>query len=249
MKLNQVIAVEKGVRARETEKLTAIYKTFQRSDAFGGLVRKYEPGNDDQTTPAGEIMPPEKKNVQEHVAALITQLSDASAEIANVTYQRDVTNTYAKANVEVDGKVIVRDAPVPYLLALEKQLNDLHSEIKRIPTLDSSEIWSFDDQLGCYKSQTTETARTKKVSGALVLAPATDKHPAQVKEITEDVRVGTWRTTKHSSAIPQAEKAKYLANVEKLQKAVKYAREEANNADVAEANLPGKNILDFVFTK
>lgn len=248
MKLNAVIAVEKGVRSREGEKLGNVYKTFQRADAFVGLVRKYTPGNDDPTTPAGESLPPETKNVQESVRNLLTQVIDAGAEIANVTYQRDTANTRAKADVVVDGRVIVKDAPVPYLLTLEKQLNDLHSEVKKIPTLDPSERWNFDSQLGVYVSQTTETARTKKVSGVLTLAPATDKHPAQVKEITEDVRVGTWQTTKHSSAIPVTEKAKYLANVEKLQRAVKFAREEANNTEVDTSNLPGRDILSFIFT-
>ena len=248
MKLNQCIAVEKGVRGREGEKLGAVYKTFQRADAFGGMVRKYKPLNDDQSTPAGELLPNEQKNVQEFVRVLLAQVTEASVEIANVTYQRDMTNTKAKADVVVDEKVIVKDAPVPYLLTLEKQLNDLHSEIKRIPTLDAAERWTFDTQLGVYVSETTETARTKKVAAVLTLAPATDKHPAQVKEITEDVRVGTWAITKHSSAIPVTEKAKYLSNVEKLQKAVKFAREEANNQEVITDNLPGRNILDFIFT-
>ena len=248
MKLCQVIAVEKGVRGREGEKLGAVYKTFQRADAFGGFVRKHKPMNDDPTTPGGEALPNEQKHVQENVRALLAQVVEASAEIANVTYQRDMTNTYAKADVVVDGKTLVKDAPVPYLLTLEKQLNDLHSEVKRLPTLDPAERWTFNEQLGVYTSQTTETARTKKVSGVLTLAPATDKHPAQVKEITEDIRVGTWEITKQSSAIPASEKARYLANVEKVQKAVKFAREEANNAEVAQTNLPGKPLLEFIFT-
>lgn len=248
MKLNQLVAVEKGVRAREVEKLTSVYKAFQRVDSFGGLVRKYQPLGDDASTPSGETLPNEQKNIQERVEDLVSQLKESASEIANVTYQRDVTNTVAKADVVVGGQVIVKGAPVPYLLSLEKQLNDLHSEVKKIPTLDPSERWTKDSQLGVYVSETTETARTKKVSGVLTLSPATDKHPAQVKEITEDVRVGTWRTTKHSAAIPAAEKAKYLANVEALQKAVKYAREEANNAEVVQTDLPGRSILDFIFT-
>jgi hypothetical protein len=177
MKLNQLVAVEKGVRARETEKLSSVYKTFQRSDAFLGLVRKYKPLADDITTAAGEVLPNEQKNVQERVADLVEVLKGAASEIADVTYQRDMTNTVAKADVRVQGKVLVKDAPVPYLLSLEKQLNDLHSEVKKIPTLDPAERWNYDTQLGVYVSETAETARAKKVSGVLTLSPATKPDP------------------------------------------------------------------------
>jgi hypothetical protein len=69
-----------------------------------------------------------------------------------------------------------------------------------------------------------------------------------VKEITTDVITGTWKTIKYSSALPVDKKDALLTRVEKLQHAVKQAREEANLAEVAK-DLPsaGKALFDFVF--
>jgi len=108
MKLNQIIAVEKGVRGRGVERLTGVYKTLQRQDVFTGLQRRYTPMNDDVATPQGEMLPPETKNIQEDVHLLLQQVAEASSEIIDVTWQRDLTNCVAKADVVVDGNVLIR---------------------------------------------------------------------------------------------------------------------------------------------
>lgn len=247
MKLNQIIAVEKGVRGRGVERLTGVYKTLQRQDAFTGHQRRYVPMNDDVATPQGEMLPPDTRNIQEDVHLLLQQVAEASSEIIDVTWQRDLTNCVAKADVVVDGNVLIKGAPVPFLLSLEKYLNDIHSEVKKIPTLDASEKWTFDLQQGCWVSEVTETTRTKKVTNVLVLHPATKEHPAQVKEVSDDVRVGTWRTTKQAKSVPATVKAAYLSRVETLQKAVKFAREEANQTNVVEDKGPGKALFEYLF--
>ncbi len=56
-------------------------------------------------------------------------------------------------------------------------------------------------------------------------AEATDKHPAQVGVYYEDVAVGFWRTVKFSGALPAKRVGELLERVEKLQQAVKFARE------------------------
>lgn len=70
------------------------------------------------------------------------------------------------------------------------------------------------------------TVRTKKVPRNHVKAEATDKHPAQVDVYYEDVPVGYWTTVKFSGALPARRVNELLDRVEKLQQAVKFAREE-----------------------
>jgi hypothetical protein len=88
--------------------------------------------------------------------------------------------------------------------------------------------------------------RTKKVPRNHVKAEATEKHPAQVEVYHEDVVVGYWRTVKFSGALPAQRVNELLERVEKLQAAVKFAREDANGTEVTDQK-PGKKVFDYLF--
>jgi hypothetical protein len=91
-----------------------------------------------------------------------------------------------------------------------------------------------------------QTIKTKKIPRNHVKAEATDKHPAQVEVYYEDVVVGTWRTIKFSGALPASRVNELLNRVEKLQEAVKFAREEANNMEVTEQKV-GAKVFQYLF--
>jgi hypothetical protein len=74
---------------------------------------------------------------------------------------------------------------------------------------------------------------------------ATKEHPAQVKEVTEDVTAGQWTTIKYSSALPVSRVNELLSKVEKLQKAVKFAREQANSQKV-ETQKVGEAVFNYL---
>jgi len=82
-----------------------------------------------------------------------------------------------------------------------------------------------------------QTTKTKKIPRNHVKAEATDKHPAQVEVYYEDVVVGYWRTVKFSGALPASRVKELLDRVDKLQQAVKFAREEANNSEVTDQHI------------
>jgi hypothetical protein len=248
-KLNQIVAIELPIKTRVNAKLSEIYKTLARADLFTGHAKKYAPGNADSATPAGEMQPEDKRHVQQHAKALLSKIAETATELYDISYLRDLSNCSAKADVVVDGKAVLKDVPVTYLLWLEKQLRDLHAEITRLPSLDPAEKWTWVPEQSLFASEKVETARTKKTFVALVLAPATDKHPAQVKEGSEDVRMGTWTTVKYSSAIPADRREVMLKRVEDLQKAVKQAREQANSMEVPVVDSLGKKIFDFVLAE
>lgn len=137
--------------------------------------------------------------------------------------------------------------PATYLLFLEKQLVDLHTSIKKLPVLDASETWTFDPSADCWATEPVQTVRTKKIPRNHVKAEATEKHPAQVEVYYEDVTVGYWRTVKFSGALAAKRLNELLARVEKLQEAVKFAREEANNLEVEEQKI-GEKVLQYLFS-
>ena len=242
-KLNQLLAIEKGVAGAAARALTDAYQLAQKSAVFTGLNRVYTPKDDD-----GDRLPSESTRVQQTVTGLVRSVTPRLAAWLNVEWEKDTANTRAKADVVVDGATLVADAPVTYLLWLEKRLIDLRTFVEKWPTLDPAEVWAPEPITGLYATPAQETTRSQKVMKALVLYPATDKHPAQTKEYTVDVPVGTWATTKLSGAVAQSEKNAALDRVEKLLAAARAAREAANSIDVTtDAAEPGRAITDYVF--
>lgn len=239
-KLNQVLAVEKGTKSRVYAEVTTLNASAQKPALFNGFSKTWKPKEED-----GEMFPPESQRVQQNAREQLQVLSRHLGELFDVSAAKDWANCQAKADVVVDGKVIVKGSPATYLLFLEKQLNDLQTFVTNLPVLDPAEEWRFDEAANLYKSELTKTARTKKVQKPIVLYDATKEHPAQTQLITEDVVIGHWDTVKHSGALPPRRKQELLERVEKLIKAVKYAREEAN-AQEAEKKAVAAAIFDYL---
>ncbi len=228
-KLNQIVAIEKGVKNQQNQVITEAYHAIQKTAQFGGISRNYRPRNDED----GDKLPSEATSVQTRADALLKSTSESWAKLVDITVTKDSANCNAKADVVVDGTVVMANVPVTTLLFLEKQLVDLHTFIKKLPVLDPSEKWNRDPAQDCWATSATETTKTKKVPRNHVKAEATKEHPAQVEVYHEDVVVGFWSTIKFSGAMPAARIAELLGRVENLQKAVKFAREAANSIDAS----------------
>jgi hypothetical protein len=240
-KLNQILAVEKGIKSKVQSELTEMHHALQKPALLSGISRVYQPRDDE-----GERLPSESTRVQVKAEELLRQTKSTLTKLMDVTATKDVTNTKALADVVVDGRVLLTQVPATYLLFLEKQLVDIMTFVKKLPTLDPSETWVKDEQLGVFKTTPVMTVRTKKVPKAFVKAPATDKHPAQVDVFNEDIIVGDWSTVKFSGALPTSEVNAMVEKVEKLQQAVKYARETANGVETADYKA-GEQVLSYIF--
>lgn len=225
-RLNQVLAIEQGIKERVNKLITEIYHTVQKPALFGGFVKKYRPIND-----GDETYPDQRVRVQQNAETGLKAVVAGKTELADITFQKDKANTEARADITVDGVVLVKDAPATFILWLEKQVEDLRTFVSKIPTLDEAEDWNPDVNTGLYKSGEIQTHRTQKIAVPIVLYAATDKHPAQTQLITKDVLVGFWDEVKISGALPVPRKQAILDRVDKLYRAVKTAREAANMAE------------------
>lgn len=243
MKLNQIIAIENGTKAKTEQVLTTAHHALQRKEPLSGIARTYTPIVDD-----GEQLPSESTRVQVRVSDTIEQVQVALAELFDVTATKEYANTEAKADVVVNGTTLLTAVPVSYLLFIEKQLVNIKTFVAKLPTLDPGETWHWDAGQNCYATDPYETMRAKKVPQRFVKAEATDKHPAQVDVFYEDVHVGRWRTIKYSGAVLSDDIAKILSRIEALQAAVKMAREDANNIVVKKQEI-GKKVMDYLFGK
>lgn len=240
-KLNQIIAVEKGVKSSSQRDLTDAYHTLQKPALLSGISRSYQPRDEE-----GEQIPPESTKVQVRVEQVLARAAETLTRLFDVTATKDWANCEARADVKVDGRVIVEQVPVSFLLFLEKQLTDLHAVISKLPVLDPAEDWHADDTSGAWRSSPVRTNRTKKVPRNHVKAAATDKHPAQVEIYYEDIVAGTWTATKFSGAAPAARVRELTERVTRLSEAVKFAREEANATEVTDRRV-GEAVFGYLF--
>lgn len=240
-KLNQIIAIEKGVKSRVYGDLTELNKAIQKPDLFNGFAKTYQKKDED-----GEDLPAEKKRVQFVASEVLRNAERSMSELMEVTARKDWTNCVANASVRINGTVLVENAPVSYLLFLEKQLNDLRTFVGNLPVLDEAENWSKDENSGLYKADASQTHRTRKVQKPIVLYPATAEHPAQTQMVTEDIIAGFWTQVKQSGALPKPDKQAVLAKIETLLRAVKEAREEANVHDEVTVPNVGQAVFGYL---
>lgn len=242
--LCQIIAVEPSVKQTTYSAVTKLHHDTQRSQKdgpFAGISRNYTPIED-----GGEQLPGEYTRVQWTVPNILNQVAVAETRLLDLVATKDWANCDAKGTVAIDGQEILKDVPVTYLLFLEKQLKDLRTFVSKLPTLDLAEEWHYDENRGCYASGATKTARTKKIPQNHVLAPATDKHPAQVHMFTTDEIVGYWETVKFSGCLPVDRVRTLIDRVEKLAAAVAFAREQANTKRVDDKKV-GEKVFEYLF--
>lgn len=236
--LHQIIAIEKGAKARLESSVTEHHKANQKADLFAGLKREYAPYKDD-----GDKFPAESVLVQRQSDKVLKAIAKAWTEVFDITAQRDFTNCVAKADVIVDGITIVKDAPATYLLYLEKRLLDVRTLIAELPTLDPAHTWTRDEGTGLFNSNETKTIKTVKDESVVITVQATKEHPAQTAKMTKDVGIGVWTNVKLSGALQPARKEELIERVEKIIREVKFARETAN----ATAVLPVPSVGDALF--
>lgn len=240
-KLNQILAVEKGEKTTLSKAIDQAYHNLQKSPLMVGIARTYRPKDED-----GDQLPPESTKLQLNAEQVLVSAVQAFSKLFDVTFAKDATNTRAMADIKIGETVLVQNVPVTYLLFLEKQLTDIKTLISKVPTLDPTETWHYDENVSAYANEPSETTRTKKIPRNHVKAPATDKHPAQVEVYHEDVVVGFWKTVKFSGAVPLRRVQQLSGRVDVLLKAVKFAREEANNTEVVEVPV-GETLLGYIF--
>jgi hypothetical protein len=230
--LNQLLAARKGVRTEVNAAATSLFRDAQKIPLLTGFTKTYRKIDDNDAD-----LPGEAQRLQVRLPEVLDALRGQYTRLWDLTATIDATNCAASADVVVDGETLVSDAPVSFLLFLEKQLGELHEFVTKLPVLDPAERWDYDANVGAYATPRSTTVRSKKVPRNHVLAEATERHPAQVQVWQEDVPVGYWDTIRFSGAIPADRKSRLLARVSQVRQAVKMAREKANMTEVRQQQV------------
>jgi hypothetical protein len=244
-KLHELLAVEGNLKGQADQVRGNLTATFEKKPhlftektvVFKPIAENLEPVREEQL------------DLQTTVPKELNWLSGICAKALDVEYQVANGNTQARADVVVDGITFLKGAPATALLSLEKRVNEIQHLVAKIPTLDYAKGFRVDETRGrdVFAAREVIKPRTQKQQRPLILAPATDKHAAQVQLISEDVEIGKVSTTEWSGLITPAVKASMLERVEKLARAVKQARCRANEVEVDQSQTFGAQLLSYVF--
>lgn len=246
-RLHELLAVEGNLKAQADKTRADLMSTFEKkSHHFGEKIqtfKSYEEGALPVTEGQLDLQTTVPKELQ-WAAPFMVKALDASYSVAEA-------NTQARADVVLeDGTVLLAGLPATALLELEKRAKEFHDFVSAIPTLDPAKGFRPDPDKGSdvFRAREDRKVRTKKTLKVLTLAAATDKHPAQAKEYTEDIPVGDIITMEWSGLITTAAKGDMLARCEDFARAVKLARSRANDFMI-EKNSPkiGTGITKFIF--
>lgn len=249
-KLHELIAVEGDLQGAAKKILEETAHVFKDKDKnFGGLARSVEMLSDSPEAKLEEVT--EAFELTTTVPLKLEHLAGPLVRYWDAVLQKERTNQDAKADLVVGGVVVAKDLPATFLLGMEDRLKAVRAVYDAIPTHPPGRVWVTDANhklKGAFVSKDAEIrVRTKKVTKPVVLYPHTDQHPAQVKELTEDVPVGKVITNYWSGMISPAEKSDALERLDILIRAVKKARMRANATDVVKINI-GKALMDYLNT-
>jgi len=250
-KLHELLAVEGPLKGQADKCRGELLHTFdKKTHHFGEKTVTVIPLHD---TGAPAVVE-EQLDLQTTIRKELAWLSDLWAKAMDGAFAVAQANTGANADVILeDGTTLLSKVPATALLELLKRAAEIQELASKIPTLDPTKGYQIDNTHkesahGVYKAREDRKIRTKKETKALVLYDATDKHPAQVKEITVDEPIATIQTQQWSGLITPAEKSDMLDRAEQLTRALKSALSRANSIDIPKSDIKvGKILLSYVF--
>lgn len=242
-KMHELIAAEAATSATYNAMLDETAKVFDRPDAFIRSVSKKTHFDAEMS----HLDVEEVKDMTTSVSDRLDYLLNGSfVKHVDLELNKDTTNQVAKADLIVSGKTIAKDVPATMLLDLEKEFARLRQLVLKVPTLAAGPEWITDEESGMFKTkQPIVTFTTKKTIKPIVLVAATDKHPAQVEKVSEDVPIAKVEKWTWSSMMTSAQKAAMLGRIDQLLLAAKQARMRANDAEATDRKI-GQSIADYV---
>jgi len=239
-KIHELLAVEDDLKIRGKKVLAETKKLFETGEAlFVGQVKTYQTLDEEK----GDKFPAEVKPLSAEVKDVLGTLQKEYGRYLDLVLSKETSNSLPGASADVilnGGTVLFQGMTVTALLNLESRLEDLRSVYAAIPTNSITDEWTKDADNDIFKTAPSITYRTKKVKERIVLADATDRHPAQVNLIDVDVRDGIWTTVKTSGMLSPKDKADRMERLNELLAAVKQARQRGNDIQAVDLKLSEK---------
>jgi hypothetical protein len=243
-KMHELLAAETNVNAVYNAMLEETLKVLEKPDHFT------------RVTAAKEFFDTSESHLnQTETKDMVTTVGDRLGyffgrpfiNMMDTSLQKDATNQIAKADLVVNGEVLLKEVPATALLAWESKFDALRRVLLKVPTLPPGPVWVEDDQEdGLWRTAEPQvTFTTKKTMKPVILHEATKEHPAQVEKVFEDVPVAKVTKTVWSGMWTSKKKMEALGRLDALLIAIKKARQRANRTDVVKIKA-GNILSDFI---
>lgn len=237
VRIHQLLAIIGGLNADAEASLARLTHILGEKNLFSGMEKKSrladEPDKDNKG-PRRKVTPDQVTRVRytavqamDDAAKLLTGKWDTALTL-------DTAQGAAKADVVVDGEVVLTGVPVRHLVYLEGELTKLENLVEKLPELDAVQDWTDENvEPGQWRSKVPREDDLKaKVMFNWHKGNGTPTIQEQVEIMTRDEVVEYNTTVNYSGALPRQRKALLLERMRNLRIAVKMAREEANSATV-----------------
>jgi hypothetical protein len=248
-KLHELLAVEKTRTAAFAALSAETAAKLAKIDFFQGHVKTLKMLEDSEANKVLEAQSSESRILPTTVKETLTYLMGFWAQAEDVQFQKNVTNRNAVADLMFRGEVLASEVPVDELMGLTSRLEALRNLFKTIPTLPAAIVVSNADsqtgRQGSWIGTAESTVKTEKAMVPVVLYEATEKHPAQVKEVTKDIVVGKFEMTKFYGMATSQQKADVLTILDDLIAETKMARQRANSVE-ASTDVIGNKIASVI---
>lgn len=246
-KLHELLAVDGQLKGQAEATRKELRNTFDKKRHLFEEKRVTFKSNDEGASAVTE----QQSDLQSTVPQELSWIADLWSKPLDVSYQVAEANMKARADVVMeDGTMLLTNVPATALLELEKRAGEIQDLLMGVPTLDPAKGFTADTTRGAniFKARDISKTRTKKDIKVITLAPATEQHPAQAQMVNVDVATGSVLEQEWSGLITPARKAELLERIEAVRRAIKQARQRANDVEMAKTDLPtcGKAIFDYV---
>lgn len=255
-KLFELIVVEPNVSKAADNLLKEQIQTFKNKDhMFGGFEKTLTifdaNGMSEPEVRAIEAKSSTSLPLAAKVPETLNYVATFFGRWLDVIFRKEKTNQLAKANVEIDGRTIMTDVPVLFLLTMESKLEQLRPLINEIPTLPPGVNWIEAKDKGSFvwKIQNAiTTIMSVKSFEHKHLKQSSDKHPDVFEKFEISKNIGTYSEMKYSGAVTSADKAALIERLDKLVMAIKMARENANTVEADNSNATASRaLLGYLF--
>lgn len=181
--------------------------------------------------------------VAENVESKLNYVFAEAVKYFDINYQIDLANCEARSDIILDGNTIATNIPATTLLFLENKFKSVRGVIEAVPTLDPAIQWTPDGVL--YRMPEASKPVIDTVPEHTQVAPATDKHPAQIAVVNKTYIRGITKITGLSGRITVNRKSELLAKCDKIINACKQARQRANDVEHPTV-VVGQKMFDYL---
>lgn len=246
--LHELLAVEQGLAETGNRVQKETTRTLEsKRSLFEGMSKAHVIFDDESQH---LVQATEIKEVQDTVDNQLDFLGAELARYWDVTLQKEDANQRANADIVVDGEILAQNVPSIVLLGMEKKLASLLGTYNAIPTLDASKAWEIDpnySQHGVFRTKhEVEKQHAVVIKEWKEVSPATKEHKAQIVQDEKRDVIGKYVISEFSGAVSSLDKAERIKRLTSLIRAVKSARQRANNTSVNSELTFAKKLLDFV---